>query len=208
MSFAPSESRRSIAERVGSALGRGNLRQRPGPCDLDTIGALGLVGITERLADAVFRLKYSLDAKTYPDALIGVYGLARALDARHRWRLKRRRIRWMARRVLDYWLSDICRRCTGVRYEVVAGSPHLSDHVCQDCGGSGKRKMPWLRKLPRAPEGRVRATKARVEKHKKVCRLLSDAMDRHRHLLCELERLERVIGDKVVAKLAREARSL
>ncbi len=201
------EHRRGIEERVGSALARGDLRQREGPCDLDTLGALGLVGITERLADAVFRLKYALDAKTYPDALRGVYGLARALDQRHRWRLKRRRLHWMARRVLDYWLSDVCPTCTGVRYEVAAGSPHLSDHVCPDCRGSGKRVMPWTRKLPRTPEGR-RATRQRIEKHKKMCRLLNDAMDRHRHLLVELERLERVIGEKVIAKLAREVRAL
>jgi hypothetical protein len=183
------------------------LRQHEGPCDLDVIGALGLAGITETLADAVFRLKYNLDARTYDDSLDGVYRLARALDQRHRWRLKRWRLRRMAKTVLDYWLSDVCPTCTGVRYEVVAGSPHLSDHVCQSCRGSGKREMPWLKKLPRAPEGR-HATRQRVSWHKKVCRLFNDSMERHRHLLVELEHLERVIGDKVVAKLARQVREL
>ena len=201
------DDRPSIAERVGRTLSRGNLRQREGPCDLDTVGVLGMVGITERLADAVYRLKYANDHKSYDDALTGVYGVAAGLNSRQRWRLKRSALRWMARRVLDYWLMDSCLTCTGVGYEVILGTPHLSDRACQECHGSRKRAMPWLRKLPRRPEGKG-ATRAHRTRWSAVVRRMEDSMHRHKHLLVELENAERRIGEMMIAKLAREVRTV
>jgi hypothetical protein len=198
---ALNENRRPIEEAVGVALSRGNMRQREGACDLDKIAALGMVGIEERLADAVFRLKYANDHKSYDEALVGVYGLSRALNARLRWRSQRGRLRWMSVRVLRYWMADVCPICTGVKYETVNNTPHLSARTCPECGGSGKRAMPWIKRLPRMPEGR-RATRARIERWKRVCRMLSDSMDRHRRLLVELEAMERQVGEKMVRKLA------
>lgn len=197
----------TIAERVGTALSSGDLRQKPGPCHLDKIAALGVVGINERLADAVFRLKYSNDHRSYHDALDGVFRLSRALDARQRWRLKRRRLWRMSRAVLDYWYADICRACNGVRYEVIHGSPHLSDRACGGCHGTGKNPMPWLHKRrPRRPEGKG-SSPAKLKRWRDKCRLLEDSEQRHRALLVELERCELVIGDKMIRKLAAEARA-
>lgn len=194
----------SIEERVGRALSRGNMRQREGACDLDVVTALGLVGIREKLADACFRLKYSNDPKSYNEALEGVYGLARALDARNRWRLNRRRLRWMSKIVLDYWLADGCRLCTGLRYLTIHGTPHLSDRQCPACHGSGKREMPWVFKLPRIPEGRgVNRTIKQVWREK--CQRMQDSQYRCRQLLVELEISERQIAEKMRARLARAA---
>lgn len=198
------EDRPGIEERVGRALARGNMRQREGACDLDTIAALGMVGIQERIADAVYRLKYANDPRSYHDALAGVYGIARSLDIQLRWRMKRRRLHWMAKRVLNFWLNDGCATCTGVGYEVIKGSPHLSDRICRSCAGTRKRVMPWLRRLPRRPEGK-RAGRGRIKRWKDVCRLLNDMMARHRLLLVALERSERAIAEKMAMKLRRAA---
>jgi hypothetical protein len=192
--------KRSVEECVGVALADGDLRQREGPCDLDKIAALGMVGIEERLADTVFRLKYANDSKSFDDALLGVYGLARSLDARNRWRYRRSRLRWMAKRVLRYWLVDVCPLCTGVMYETIGGTPHLSTRTCPQCHGSGKMPMPWVRRLPRQPEGR-RASRARIKRWREVCDTITQSMDRHRLLLVKLEQIERAICEKMENKL-------
>jgi hypothetical protein len=202
-----SDDRRPIEERVGTALASGDMRQREGACDLDKVGALGMIGIKSRLADAVYRLKYANEHRCYDDALQGVYGIARSLDVREHWRLRRSRLRWMSKRVLDYWLADLCRICLGVKYETVHGSPHLSDRVCPMCHGSGKNAMPWVKRLPRRPEGR-RATHERVKLWREVCKKLEDAMYRHRRLLVELEAAERQIGEQMIRKLADRVREL
>jgi hypothetical protein len=197
----------TVAERVGNALASGDLRQKPGPCPLDKVGALGMVGISERLADAVFRLKYSNQHKSYEEALQGVYGLTRSLDVRQRWRLRRWRLHSMARTVLDYWLADICRTCNGVKFQVVTGSPHLSDRACRTCHGTGKMPMPWLRRPPEKPKGR-RATHQRVKDWRDACRKIEEHNLRYRTLLVELEKCERVIGDKMIRRLADDALNL
>lgn len=197
-----------VEERVGRALSRGNLRQSEHACDLDKVAALGVVGIQERLADAVFRLKYANDAHAYEDALEGVRSLARNLDMRDRWRLRPKRLRWMATRVLRYWLADVCPLCSGVGYEIIAGSPHLSDRACPACHGERKRPMPWMRKLPREPEARhTPRTHVEWARWRKLCERMVRLQLQHRLLLVTLEDVERRIGAKVIAKLSQEMRS-
>lgn len=204
------DERPGIAERVGKALARGDMRQysRAGRvlsgADIDTVGALGLVGIQECLADAVFRLKYANDPRSYDGALAGVCRLARSLNTRQRWRYKRKRLHWMAKRVLDYWLNDACRLCTGVGYEVIPGSPHLSDRPCQQCHGTRKLAMPWVKRIPKKPEGR-RTTKAHRQRWYEVSKRMTHSATNHRSLLVELEIAERRIADRMRVKLVRAA---
>lgn len=192
--------RRTIHERVGVALSNGNLRQTSR--DIDTIGALGMVGVTERLADAVFRLKYGNDPSSYRDALAGVYGIARSLDARGNWRYRRRRLHWMAKRVLGYWITDLCPSCNGLGFDVMLGTPHLSDRPCRSCRGTRKRVMPWLRKLPKRPPPSL--GRGHMEKWKKLRSRLQAYAARHREILVGLERSEDIIAMKVSMKLSRQ----
>ena len=189
-----------VAERVGRALSRGNMRQRETACDLDTVGALGLVGIHDNLADAVYRLKYALDPKSYDDALSGVYGIARSLDARNHWRLRRDALRAMSKSVLDFWLNDGCRLCNNLGYEIAPGTPHLTDRPCQQCHGTKKTEMPWLVRLPSKPEGR-----SRIKAWYETCRAANESMSRHRILLVELEKTERALASKMRVVLAQAA---
>lgn len=202
------ENRPSVAERVGSALARGNLRQHDrsgrilqGRCDIDTIAVLGLVGINEKLADAVYRLRYANDHKSYQDALDGVYGIARSLAARYRWKANGKRLRAMSRRVLDYWINDGCQVCTGVGYEIVLNSARLSDRLCRGCGGTRKRAFPWHKRMPRKPEGRS-VGRAQLKRWRDVALLVQQHMDRHKHLLSELERAEERISSSMNGRLA------
>jgi len=183
------EDRVTLIERVSVALADGNLRQSPGPCALDTVMALGVVGISERMSDAVLRLKGANDHSAYGDAVDGVYGIARSLDRRENWRLKRWRLRLMASSVIDFWLNELCRTCHGVKFEVAGSTGRLSSHVCKACHGTGRRRAPWDRKIPAKPEGR-RARGGRVERWKKVAERLRTSAERHRRLLIELEATE------------------
>lgn len=209
MALLDRDDKPTVHERVGRALSTGNLRQSENPCDLDKVAALGAVGIEERLADAVFRLKYANDPYAYEDAVDGVRSLARRLNEKERWRLRDGRLRRMSKRVLNYWLADVCRLCSGVGYEVVPNSPHLSDRACPACNGERKRPMPWVRKLPKEPEGRMTlALRQRIEGWGKWCKVLERFAYRHRLLLVTLEEVERRIGAKMIAKLAQNVRAL
>lgn len=201
--LAMNDDKARIEEQVGRALSRGDLRQRIGPSDLDKVIALGAVGITERLADAVFRVKYANDHKEFDTALAGVYGLARAMDARQRWRYRRRRLMWMSKRVLRYWLMDVCQICTGVRYIPAAGTGRLSDVPCPACHAEGKRPMPWVKRLPQEPGKRV--TRAERRRWQDVRSTMLAYQERHRALLVALETMERVIGEKMIAKLSQRS---
>ncbi len=144
------EARPSIEERIGSTIADGVLTGAP----LNHVIALGVVGIHERLAEAIFWLKYGNYAKSYNESLRSVFALSKRLNEAQRWKLRGRRLQDMAKAVLDYWLSDICPACEGRGYEKPPGAPYLSDKACQACTGHamgrvGKRPFPWLLTKPR-----------------------------------------------------------
>lgn len=202
------EDRKTIEERVGSALSSGDLT---GP-NLDVLTALGVVGIKEPLADAVFRLKYANDAASYPEALSATQTLARFMSRKAGWKLSERHLDTMAKAVLDYWLDDLCKVCDGRGWERPEGAPHLSNTPCQAClgrvdGRVGKRPFPWLLNRPKVRMHDRDSTRRRKQLLRR--RALFDLMtDRHKALLCALEEVERLIGGQVIAALGREVRAL
>lgn len=189
--------RRAVEERVGSALSTGKLEWDSSAHTLIT--ALGLVGITERMADVVFRLRYANDAATYPDALAAVKDLARALAVRGNWRVRRAKLAAMAKAVLDYWLCDLCQRCNGLGFEKVVGTPRLSAKPCPACAGLKKRPAPWERSLPPLPDRRMPA--ARRHRVLRARALLGQEMRRHDDLLAALQSVEAAVARKLVKRL-------
>ena len=155
MSAQATSYRPTIAERVGVALAHGNLDPRR--ASINTVIALGVVGIEESIADAVFRLKYANDPASYSDALRAVIALARAMSRRHNWRLKH--LYPISKAVLDYWLCSICPTCMGRRddpddkygatAQSITGTPYLNRNWCGACEGLGQRPEPWRAKEPR-----------------------------------------------------------
>ena len=141
-----------IPELIGATLSSGDLAPSSGPCGLDKVMALGLLGMRDKMADVVFRLKYANGADAYHDAHRAVAELARRLDRAENWRMQPR-LDDMAKRVLDYWLDDICEFCKsrsadpskmGGTAMKVTGAPDLEVEYCPYCRGSGKRPFPWL----------------------------------------------------------------
>lgn len=44
--------------------------------------------------------------------------------------------------VLAWWIDQTCPHCQGHGYTKIPGTPSLSAHHCQECAGSGKKKLP------------------------------------------------------------------
>jgi hypothetical protein len=44
--------------------------------------------------------------------------------------------------VVRYWLDQTCRSCGGLKWQLVAGAPSLSNKPCRACGGSGIAPVP------------------------------------------------------------------
>lgn len=187
MVAAEDADRPGVSEMMGSALSSGDLSPKLGPCGLDKVMALGLLGMRDKMADAVFRLKYRPSLVSYQDTLKVVEDLARRLDRAENWRMQPR-IPTMAKAVLDYWLDDICEVCGARKADVermggtarkITGTPALEDAPCQACSGSGKRPLPWAA----TNRDGVRLSNA------------------HTALLVALEETERRLAGDLVAKL-------
>jgi hypothetical protein len=191
--------RKSIEQSIGEALASGELTGH----QLKKVMALGIVGITDPFADAIFRLKYGLDAKSYAETLSSTRKLSYALNFQRNWRLHTRKLSEMAKEALDYWLADTCPACQGRGWEVPEGAPYLSDNPCLHClDRPGKRPFPWLLAHP---EVKI-ADHEKPVKRKELKRQAKERdhlMKRYKELLCELENHERHIGEKVIVALTR-----
>lgn len=197
------EERVSIEERIGVVLADGAGRNA-----VRLVTALGIVGITELLAHAVFRLKYSNDAKSYPQVLADIGNLARRLNVRRNWRMRRGHLDEMSKAVLDYWLSDTCPVCEGRAWGVAAGTPYLNDQACQSClERPGKRPYPWRLLKPKI-KIRERDRPERKRELIKRRRQYDAHIERYEELLCELEAAERRAGERVIKALAIDVREI
>ena len=196
--------RKPIEQSVGEALASGKLTGE----QLKKVTALGVVGITEKFADAVFRLKYGNDAKSYKGVLADMERLTKRLNAQRGWMLTRKLLAPMPKEVLDYWLADTCPACQGRGWKVVDGSPYLSDEPCLTClDRPGKRPYPWVLAFPEIKIAEHEKPEKRKELRKKVVereRLLK----RYKELLCKLEDDERHVGEKVIKALSGSVREM
>lgn len=165
---------------------------------LDRIMAVGIACRRQELTDALVSLKYANVAAAYPAMLKAVRGMARELNYRHRWRAEQQ-LAGMARRVLDYWLSDKCLSCGGVGHQAVQGAPARMRRVCHVCMGTGQRAKSWraraaARALPSSASDAERA--ARKKKTDRAQR--SEMM--HDQLLARLDLAERQV-EKALQRL-------
>ena len=174
--------RPSLQEKVGRALADGNLTQRDEPCSLDKVLALGLVGMDDPITDAIYRLKYANEARSYRDAIRAVLALARRLNRVDNWQMGSK-LQAMAMEVLNYWVAPACPACTGRRAQIITGTPHLEDEPCPACYGSGKRPYPWL-----SQHGRDKSERC------------------HTSLLIAVDESERRIRDKLISRLGPDLR--
>jgi len=60
----------------------------------------------------------------------------------HAEKLKIARPDVVASGVIAWWLSRLCKECHGLKFELIPGTPTLSDVPCRACKGTGEARLP------------------------------------------------------------------
>lgn len=135
---------RGIEERYASAIEASDLTMRPergGP--IDVLTAAGMAGIKHPLAMSLWRLVYGKDANARHDVAAGLIRWMKSQAVRRRWS-KMASMVPVTLVVLDWYENKVCQTCHGTCYEVVPGTPSLSDVPCPACHGKGERSLDKL----------------------------------------------------------------
>jgi hypothetical protein len=131
-----------ILERYADAVHSHRLVSDPATTysDTDVLGAMGLAGKARPLAAALLRLFAGDDRSgAYVIAQLAMMAWRRAQQVNIK--LKRTQADEMARSVLDWYRNPACKPCGGLGYMLIPGTPHISDHECPACSGTGRRPI-------------------------------------------------------------------
>ena len=104
--------------------------------DVDIVRACGMVAGKQPLGMSLWRLKYGGDHREMGPAVAGLVGMM----VRRGWHGDE--IPALVVAVLRHWLDDVCPSCLGRGYDVMPGSPMLSDQPCDACKGEGRLPLP------------------------------------------------------------------
>lgn len=106
----------------------------------DVITAAGWVAQRHEMALMLWGVMYQgkTGQKHRLAELLGDY-LNRAMDRDRRLKGDAWKI---AKEMLAWWSDGVCTACDGRGYEIIKGTPSLSDRMCSHCHGSGKRPYP------------------------------------------------------------------
>lgn len=125
-----------VAERYISAGQSSNLR-----CETRDDAPVGSVGVViaagwspARIGAALMRMHTKIDRNTLEQVHEQI------LIQAARWKIERPDA--VAASVLSWWLSHVCGKCSGVRFELVPGAPSLSARHCKACRGTGEKPIP------------------------------------------------------------------
>lgn len=200
---------RSIEEKLGIALSNGRIGYKDTYTDLDVVMALGMAvagledgsvsvrmlgenAISRSLASSL--LTYWLIGERAQDAHYAAERIVRTIDARN-GRRGATRVRDVAHEVLWFWTNEECWSCHGVKWELIEGTPTLSDKPCAACHGSGKRERPWLSRETHMPARKPGQTdKERAEEWERSKRLARDQARRSDQLLVKLDEIVREVA--------------
>lgn len=133
-------------ERIGTAQFTDDLGERPVDelADVDIIRSCGMAGQANPLGLAIWRWRVGGDMREIFHVAKGLIELGHASE--------------MVGKVLGHLANDVCLHCNGRGYEVMPGTPMLSDVLCVHCQGTGRR--PLHGEL----ENAIRETIARYER--------------------------------------------
>lgn len=130
-----------IHERYSVARNTSNLAVNPRTSlsASDVLGAAGMAGQEYELALLLWSVLYQgkIQAKV---ALVN--HLSR--DLRNQMEQKR----WtgdpvvITKEVIGWWFNGVCKSCKGRGYEVLKGTPHLSERLCKACHGAKMVALP------------------------------------------------------------------
>ena len=95
--------------------------------DIDLVRACGMAGVANPLGLAIWRWRYAGDTRE-------VFRIAEALIAMGYGEL-------VVYNVMHHLSKDVCPVCHGRGYTVIKGTPVLSDEICLDCKGAGRKEL-------------------------------------------------------------------
>ena len=104
--------------------------------DIDIVRAAGMVGQRYPTALAVWRFCELQDRGSLRSAFDGLMAMAARRHIHHN------AIETVGA-VLQWLVKPACTACNGTGFDVIQGTPTLSDHACPVCHGSGKRPTGW-----------------------------------------------------------------
>ena len=116
-------------ERITRAQESKNLGEVPADeiGDVDLIRAMGMAGASNPLGTEVWRWLYIKDRQSMLRVAEALVEMGNPVVVVHR--------------VLVHMDSDVCPACLGRGYAVVPGTPMLSDDLCVECRGAGRREI-------------------------------------------------------------------
>lgn len=134
---------RSTVERLASATNSSDLGLRQNRrSDADILIAFALASKEHgALSGKLMALHSAGTQGAYHRALRFVYAMAIKANGLQQWRLNHENIMRVSELALRHHASPVCPHCKGRRWTLIPGSPTLSDHECQHCGGTGIRKV-------------------------------------------------------------------
>ena len=140
--------RSGVQERLAHAHHSSDLKHHEHTCDVDTLGAMGMVSCSRPIAVHLLRLKYDNDAKAYKPALERLIVITRGTGKRLRWKASEIEIERLARVTLNYWINPKCRKCTGLGFPKMPDAPTLQAKPCRACTGSGMARPMLPKSMP------------------------------------------------------------
>lgn len=136
----------TIDERYGNAVNASDLRlryERQGAVDVLT--AAGMAGVKQPLSLSIWRWIYGQDHNERHAVLAGLVKHMRQQAERRRWGdSSRDKMLQVTVTVADWYNDKTCRHCHGQRYELIDGTPTLSEVPCYVCHGTGERSLDKL----------------------------------------------------------------
>lgn len=124
-----------IIERYAGAVNTSDLRDDERHHQTDILAA---VALSSKLGSLLHRAKNANDQYS----IIPLLELWRAACKR---RAKEDKWKKVAEEVADislwYWLDDLCQVCKGRGHPVIIDTPTLEAATCQDCHGTGRKKL-------------------------------------------------------------------
>jgi hypothetical protein len=95
--------------------------------DVDIVRACGMAGQGNPLGLSIWRFRYGGDMRELLPVARGLIELGHEPE--------------LVAKVLGHLANDVCKACEGRGYEVVPGTPMLSDVLCMRCQGTGRAPL-------------------------------------------------------------------
>jgi hypothetical protein len=118
-----------MKEKISSAQTSKNLGEKPAGemGDIDIIRACGMAGQSNPLGLSIWRWRYAGDQGEA--AKIAVSLVDRGHDVH------------VVMSVLRHLADDVCGHCHGRGFETMKNAPVLTDNICVDCQGTGRKPL-------------------------------------------------------------------